>query len=201
MSVSDPPTVLATPLDSSHSGAVTLDWSVSLAAESLQRGLAGARAISTRGRANLAMLVLAAVPSAFLLAHPAGKRARLDHGSDDLLVRSRPPRRDRARGRADIRAVEVQPDTLGQLPNRWFREAGIRARHARLCAVVAALDTREECVVRVAFDVGMGRDHLFDMHVTASSMKECRSSKWRAIAAHGEGDGRGIVLSSFVSCF
>ena len=95
------------------------------------------------------MLVVRGVPLAFLGADTAGLRTRLDDPAGELRLESGLPRQDTTRGLADIRAVEVEPDTADKLLNGLLTEAGVGATGAARGAADALVDTARE---RVAVD-------------------------------------------------
>ena len=112
--------------------------------------------------ADAAMLVVLGVPLAFLGADTAGLRARFDHLAGELRLEGGLPRQDATRRLADIRAVEVEPDTADKLLNGRLTEAGVGATGAGRRAADALVDTARE---RVAVDgrrLRMSPDHLLN---------------------------------------
>jgi hypothetical protein len=130
----------------------------------LESGLTCIGAALARLGAYAAVLVFSRMPLALLPAFLARLRASLDHSTENLDIGSRAPRRHRARRRADIGAVQVEPDALPQLVNHRFREARIRARGAGLSATVAFFDASQELVGRASLNVGMRADHFANVH-------------------------------------
>ena len=120
-------------------------------------------AAAARFCADAAMLMIAGMPLALLRAHAASLGASLQRHGDDLLVGARASRPQRARGNADIGAVEVEADALTKLGHHVLGEASVGAGGAALSTGVAFLDTADEGLVHVALNAGMGRDHIVHM--------------------------------------
>ena len=86
--------------------------------------------------------------------------------------------RDAPCGRAHVRAVKVEADALPQLLDHALGQANVSARGADRGAVVALLDAAQKPVRGVALNVGMGRNHLLDVH-------ECLHAGQRAMCSLG----------------
>src|SRR3546814_627974 len=87
--------------------------------------LAGPFTAATGFCADAAMLMLAGMALAFFRADAAGLGARFEGGDDHLLVGSRPACRDRARGHADIGAVEIEANALPELVHHLLGDTSV----------------------------------------------------------------------------
>ncbi len=110
------------------------------------------------------MFVFLGVTVAFLAAQAARLGARLKGVADYGFVAAGAARGNRRGGKAQIRTIEIQADTLGEIRNRLLTKAGIRTDRASLGAVVAKVDAPDEYLVDVALNVRMARNHLLGMH-------------------------------------
>jgi hypothetical protein len=77
--------------------------------------LARLHALAARFRAYAAVFVPARVPLAFIAAQATRRRAGDEHPTNELVIRAGAPGGDASRDIADIGAVEIEPDALGQL--------------------------------------------------------------------------------------
>src|SRR5581483_7289939 len=84
------------------------------------RLVAGPHAASAGLGADPAMRMHLRMLLALLGAQPAGGCTGVEHAADHLLVRARAPRRKASGDVADIGAIEVQPDALGQFRDIVF---------------------------------------------------------------------------------
>lgn len=64
------------------------------------------------------------MPLAFLGADAAAIAADLEHAPQDVPVGAGAARSQRGSGKAEIGAIEIEPDALHQLPHVAFRETG-----------------------------------------------------------------------------
>lgn len=110
------------------------------------------------------MLVHAGVAIAFLAAQAAGRCAGFQHTAYHLLVRTGPTGGNRSGGGANVGAIEIQANALGQLLDHVLTQAGVGAGCADLGTRVALLNAPDESIVRVALHVWMGANHLLNMH-------------------------------------
>jgi hypothetical protein len=108
-----------------------------------QRFLTGLRAAPAGFGADLAMFVFARVTLALLAAETARKCTSIEHTADHLLIRPGSAGRETARNGANVGAIKVETDALGQVPHLILGQARVRAGRARLCARVAFLDTAD----------------------------------------------------------
>lgn len=92
---------------------------------------------------------------ALLSARLTGGRTNLENAPQDLLVGARPPRRQGASGRADIRTVEIETDALPEVLDHLFGQAGIGTGGARLRAGVTIFDAAHQGLAHVALHVGV----------------------------------------------
>src|SRR5690606_31474755 len=99
-------------------------------------------AATARLGADPAVLVMRAVPGAFVAARPAGRSAGLEHRAGDRVVVARTAAQDAGGRRTQIGTVEVGADTRDELGHGVLTEAGVGARGTCLRAVAARLDTR-----------------------------------------------------------
>lgn len=68
------------------------------------------------------------------------------------------------RSSADIRAIEIESDALGQSINHFFAEAGVGARRAGLSAVETLFDAVDQRVIGATAHMRMRADHLLNLH-------------------------------------
>jgi hypothetical protein len=122
-------------------------------------------------RADPAVLMMLRVLFALIGAHPAGGAAGLNHLGKDLLIRAGAARTDRARGKADVRAVKSQPDALFETLDILLGQAGVGARCAGLGARITFLDTAQQRIRVFTANVGMGKDHLLYVHIVSPSLE------------------------------
>jgi hypothetical protein len=125
---------------------------------------AGLHASAANVCTNLAMLMHAGVLFALVRANPACRRAYMKHATDHLLVEPGPARRESARDVADIGAIEVEPDALGERLDLFFREASIRAGGASLRARIAFFNAPDQQMISLAAYVWMRADHFLGLH-------------------------------------
>jgi hypothetical protein len=78
-----------------------------------QRFLTGLRAAPARFGADPAMFVLAGVTLTLLAAETARKGTNIEHTADHLLIRPGSAGRETAGCGANVRAINVEADTLG----------------------------------------------------------------------------------------
>jgi len=102
--------------------------------------LAGRFARSARVGADSTVFVMARVPSTFFAAKPAGHDARVEHLAQDVFVRACSAAGERCCRGADIRAIQIQPNTLTQFGNPLLGKAAVRARRAGLHARIHLVD-------------------------------------------------------------
>jgi len=115
-------------------------------------------------RADSAMLVHPGVFLAFLRAKPARGGAGVQHPADHLFVRPGSAGGEPAGDIANIGAIEVEPDTLGQRLDHILGQTGIRAGSAGLGAGVALFDATNQQVVGLAPHLRMRADHFLNLH-------------------------------------
>jgi hypothetical protein len=108
------------------------------------------------------MFVVLGVPLAFLGADTARLRTRFDHLAGELRLEGSLPRQYTTRRLADIRAVEVEPDTADELLNGRLTEAGVGAAGAGRRAADALVDTARKRVAVDARRLRMSPDHLLN---------------------------------------
>ncbi len=87
------------------------------------------------------MLVMVRMAAAFRGTHSADQGAQIDHLSQESLVEAGSAGDNPADRRAKNGAVEVEPDTLTKLIDRFLGQASIGAGDAGLAAGVTFLDT------------------------------------------------------------
>jgi hypothetical protein len=71
------------------------------------------------------MLMMTSVTFAFLAANAAGCSTRVKHATDHFFIGASATRGNPTRDVADIRAVEVEPNTLFQVAHHFFCETRI----------------------------------------------------------------------------
>lgn len=83
-----------------------------------------------------------------------GFGAHLQHPFDDRLVAAGPPPRDRSGGRADIGAVQIEPDALGEVVDPGLAQTGVGADSTGGRTGVGVLDRPDKQVVGVPLNMG-----------------------------------------------
>lgn len=128
------------------------------------RLFAGAHAPAARVGADPAMFMHLSVFFTFLAAEPARRCTGIEHSSDHLLVGPGSAGRDPPGDVADVCAVHIQSDALGQGFYIVFRKTRVGARRACLRTGVALLDAANEGVVCIAANLRMRADHCLSLH-------------------------------------
>jgi hypothetical protein len=131
--------------------------------------LAGLHAAAAGVGANAAVLMHTGVLLALVRAKPARRGTGMEHAADHFVVRSGPARGNSAGDVANISAIEIDPDALGQRFDHFLGQAGVCAGGAGLGAGIAFLDTTDQHVVGLALHFRMRVDHFLNVH---------RSSPW-----------------------
>jgi len=133
--------------------------------------LTGLHAAAAAFGADTAMFMHAGVLLTLVGATAAGGGAHAEHPAHDFVVRARAAGRDAAHDVADVGAIQVQTDALGQFLHHAFGQAGVGARRAGLGAGVAFFDTADQGVIGLAASNGrVGADHLACVHGSSSSL-------------------------------
>ena len=96
---------------------------------------------------------------------PARLGTGIQHGFQKRFITSRPPGRYRTRCRANIRAVEIESNTLSELLYGIFPKTSVGTSNTGLGAVVAGLNAPNQFVVGVAANMGMRTNHFLSVHV------------------------------------
>jgi hypothetical protein len=91
-----------------------------------------------------AMLVHASMLFAFITAGLAGCPASLQDGAGDIGVVASVPGKDVTRCSANVSAVKVGPDALGQFRDHVLAQACIGAGRARLCTLKTGRDASRQ---------------------------------------------------------
>lgn len=94
--------------------------------------------------AQLAVAAHGGMLSTFFRAGLARGAARLQHGTGDVTVVAHIAGENLSGGRADVEAIEVGVDAVGQFGGRLFAQADVGAASTRSCAVKARLGTFSE---------------------------------------------------------
>jgi hypothetical protein len=110
------------------------------------------------------MFVHLGVLLALVGAKPACRGTGVEHSPDHLLVRPGSAGRDPAGDVANVGAIQVQSDTLGERFHVVFSEAGVCAGRAALRAGVTFLDATDESVVDLSANLRMRTDHFSHVH-------------------------------------
>ncbi|KAK0342237.1 hypothetical protein LTR94_023029 [Friedmanniomyces endolithicus] len=110
------------------------------------------------------MLVHLGVFLTFDSAIRAGLGASLEHALDQCLVAAGATRGEAGRGQADVGAIKIEADALGEILHHILGQAGIGADVAHRGAAVSRFDRANETVVDASAHVGMGADHWLDLH-------------------------------------
>src|SRR6185436_11860400 len=126
--------------------------------------LAGLHAAAAAFRADAAMFMHGCVLPALLRAKPAGGGADAEHAAHHLVIGTGPAGHDAAGDAADVGAIEVEADALGQLLHHALRQAGVGTGGAGLGAGVTFLDAADQGVVDLALDSRVGADHFAGVH-------------------------------------
>lgn len=85
-------------------------------------------------RTDAAVFVFLGMPFALVPAQTASRGASVEHAPDHFLVGAGPSCRESARDIADVSAIEVEPDALGQFLDFVLGKTGIGTRRANLRA-------------------------------------------------------------------
>src|SRR5215207_615523 len=126
--------------------------------------LAGLHAAAAAFRADAAMFMHGRVLLALLRAKPAGGGADAEHAAHHFVIGTCPPGHDAAGDVADVGAIEVQADALGQLLHHALRQAGVGTGGTGLGAGIAFLDAADQGIIDLALDGRVGADHLAGVH-------------------------------------
>src|SRR6185369_3014543 len=126
--------------------------------------LAGLHAAAAAFRTDAAMFMHRGVGLALLGAKPAGGGADAEHAAHHVVIGTGPAGQDAAGDVADVGAIKVQADTLGQLLHHALRQAGVGAGGAGLGAGITFLDAADQGVVDLALDGRVGADHFAGVH-------------------------------------
>src|SRR6476659_9756878 len=126
--------------------------------------LAGLHAATAAFGADAAMFMHGCVPLALLGAQPAGGGADAEHASHHFVIETCPAGQDATGDVADVGAIEIQADALGQLVHHALRQAGVGAGSAGLGARITFLDAADQGVVDLALDGRVGADHFAGVH-------------------------------------
>ena len=129
-----------------------------------ERTLASSFTALARIGADPTMLVHGGVTLAFLTAKSARGNARLQHFANDFFVGSSSAGGQCGSCGADVRTVQVQPDTLAELSHHLFCKACVSARCTSLGTGVRLFYCFDERFVDVPTDVRVLRDHLLCVH-------------------------------------
>ena len=105
-----------------------------------------------------------------IAAQATRRRAGDEHPTNELVIRAGAPGGDASRDIADIGAVEIEPDALGQLLDHFLGKASVGARGARLGAGITLLDATDQSVVGTPARVWVRTDHLLNLHVFLSEL-------------------------------
>jgi hypothetical protein len=127
-------------------------------------------ALAARFRAYAAVFVPARVPLAFITAQATRRRAGDAHPTNELVIRAGAPGGEASRDIADIGAVEIEPDALGQLLDHFLGKASVGARGARLGAGITLLDATDQSIVGAAARIWVHTDHLLNLHAFLSGL-------------------------------
>jgi hypothetical protein len=149
-----------------------------------------AHAAAARFGADAAMFVHPGVLFAFLGAQSACRRADIQHSADHLFVRSGTPRRDPPGDVADVGAVQIKPDALGERFHVVLGQASVGTGRASLSAGIALFDAADQCVVGLATRVRVGADHFLSVHCALHVQardRELRCQERRTCDARSEG--------------
>ena len=114
------------------------------------------------------MFVLARVASALFRALAAGLSACVQHRFQQNLTSACAPGREGAGCRADVRAIEIEPDALCELLDCLFTKTGICACNAGLGTIVASFDATYQFVVGAAANVRVSADDFLRVHGASS---------------------------------
>jgi hypothetical protein len=110
------------------------------------------------------MFVFASVPPALLAAKTARNGTNVEHSADHLLIRPGSAGRETTRNGANVGAVNIEADALGQVAHVILGQARIGAGRAYLSTRVAFLNTADQSIVGLSSHSGMGADHLMSLH-------------------------------------
>ena len=110
------------------------------------------------------MLVVACVPLALLATAAAGYRAGFDHGANDKQIGRGLADHDAAGRRAEVGAVEVDPNAVDQLLQFFLAEAGVGAAGAGSGTFDAVLDAAQEHVTIKAARLWMRLEYFLNGH-------------------------------------
>jgi hypothetical protein len=132
--------------------------------------LARLHAPPARFCADAAVLVLTRVPLAFVAAQATSCRAGEEHPTNELVIRAGASRGDASRDVADVGAVEIEANALGQILDHVLGKASVAARGARLGTGITLLDATDQSVVGTPARVWVRTDHLLNLHVFLSEL-------------------------------
>jgi len=107
---------------------------------------------------HLSML-LALFPANF-----ASIGASLEHLAQDFLIGARATGRQFPRSHANVGAIKVEAYALAQFLNHFLRQTSIGAGRTGLGALQTGFNTAYKNVIDAAFNVGMGANHLLNLH-------------------------------------
>src|SRR6185312_4117210 len=122
--------------------------------------LAGLHAAAAAFGADAAMFMHGRVRLALLGAQLAGGGADAEHAAHHFVIGTGAACHDPAGDVANIGAIEIQPDALGELLHHALRQAGVGAGGANLGAGITFLDAADQGVVDLALGGGVGANHF-----------------------------------------
>lgn len=93
-----------------------------------------------------------------------GFGAQGDQALQDRRVRAGAARAEPSGGQAQVGAIEIQPDTVRQVLDHIFRQAGIGAGDAGLGALETGLDAAYQRLVGLAPHLWVRAQHVADRH-------------------------------------
>jgi hypothetical protein len=94
----------------------------------------------------------------------AGLGAGFEHTLYQRLMAAGATRGEAGRRQADIGAIEIEADALGEILDHVLGEAGVDADVTYGGAAVGRLDRTDQAVVEAAAHVGMGANDRLDLH-------------------------------------
>jgi hypothetical protein len=131
----------------------------------LRQGLAaGLLARAARRGTDTAMFMHVGVGLTFLTARPARCGTSFEAGPKHFDIAAGAARGHGARCSADVGAVEIETNTLGQVLDHIFAQAGIGTGCAGLGTGVALLDATQQSVGGATLHMRMGADHFANLH-------------------------------------
>ena len=134
------------------------------------------------------MLMHLGVLLAFDRAIRASLGASLEHPLNQRLVAADATRGEAGRGQADVGAIKIEADALGEVLDHVLGQAGIGADVAQRGAAISRLDRANETVVDAAAHVRMGADHWLDLHRRAPSLIGVQPKR-RDVVPNGDASG------------